>query len=346
MVLPILLGIAHGISDAASGLMVMRIIIGGVTLKGSLLILLYNGLAFACQPLAGLLLDRWGKPALGVAVGLILTATSLAGFLINPALGIALAGIGSALFHAGGGSLSIQSTPDRASAPGVFTSFGVVGLAIGSQPAFLLSWEVVAVFSFMLVALAMVIVFWRQPNRIDIFQTAELFAQYLSTQNWVLILVLSIAIALRSLVWMGVDSSFQLKAQQLLWVAMAAGAGKFFGGFISDRVGWLRFAIVALGISGTFLFLGGTSFLLLLVGVFFLQSLTPLSVAVLGKSMPRMPALAASLALGAAVIVGGLPFFIFPHGWFSTGVVIVALVLSVIGYIWVLRRMALSVKAL
>ena len=350
MALPLLLGIAHGVSDAAAGLMVMRIILEGVTLRGSLLILLYNGLAFACQPLAGLLLDRWGVPALGSAVGLFLIAAGCVGFLLNPAPGIALAGIGSALFHAGGGSLSIRVAPNRAFAPGVFTSFGVVGLSIGSQLAYSLSWSVVWGFAFVLSGLATVIVLWRRNARVKNFVNAKEFEHYLSTQNWIIIIiiiiVLSIAVALRSLVWTGVYSSFQLKAQLLLWLAVAAGAGKLLGGFLADWAGWLRFSIVALGIAVVFLFLGGTHFPSLLVGVFFLQSVTPLSVAALGKMMPRMPALAASLALGVAIIVGGLPFFILSPGWFGREVVIVALALSAVGYTWGLRRTTFPADAI
>src|SRR5512145_251866 len=75
--LPLLLGLAHGVSDASAGLLV------GIAWQlsspgGKYLILLYNGLASGLQPLAGLLLDRLNQPRRGAAIGLLCTAAGLA----------------------------------------------------------------------------------------------------------------------------------------------------------------------------------------------------------------------------------------------------------------------------
>ncbi|MBM3125565.1 MAG: MFS transporter, partial [Chloroflexi bacterium] len=107
----LLLGIAHGLSDAAAGLAVGWLMQNGGADAG-LLIFLYNGLAFGLQPVSGLLLDVWKKPRLGVALGLALTSIGLVSFQFDARPGMLLIGLGSALFHAGGGAISIILSPD------------------------------------------------------------------------------------------------------------------------------------------------------------------------------------------------------------------------------------------
>ena len=78
LLLPATLGLAHGIADGAAGLL-----LGGLPgrLEGlqqvAVLVLLYNVLAFACQPLFGLLTDQLGRPKLVALVGLGLQAAGL-----------------------------------------------------------------------------------------------------------------------------------------------------------------------------------------------------------------------------------------------------------------------------
>src|SRR3972149_4648827 len=100
--IPLLFGLAHGVSDASAGLLV------GIAWQlnspaGKYLILLYNGLAFGLQPIAGLLLDRLNQPRRGAAIGLLCTAAGMTVIRCTLTPGIVLVGIGSALLHAGGG---------------------------------------------------------------------------------------------------------------------------------------------------------------------------------------------------------------------------------------------------
>src|SRR5262245_43874184 len=131
LTLPLALGLAHGVADGAAGLL-----LGG--LPGSmpleqvaLLVLLYNALAFGGQPVVGLLADRAGRPRAAALVGLLLLAGALLAGIGQPQAAVALAGLGSAAFHVGGGALALCATKGRASGPGLFAAPGVVGLAAG-----------------------------------------------------------------------------------------------------------------------------------------------------------------------------------------------------------------------
>ena len=131
------LGLAHGLSDCAAGWM-----LGGLAQTQAAgqvipMVLLYNGLAFGLQPLAGWLVDRWGRLGQAAAGSLLLTGFGwllwdIQAFPGTTALAVLVAGLGSALLHAAGGGLALQATPGKSSGPGIFAAPGVLGLALGT----------------------------------------------------------------------------------------------------------------------------------------------------------------------------------------------------------------------
>jgi VIT1/CCC1 family predicted Fe2+/Mn2+ transporter len=58
--------------------------------------------------------------------------------------------------------------------------------------------------------------------------------------------------------------------------------------------------------------------------------------AVMGRFMPNSPALASSLANGLGVMLGGIAFFFVPRGWFTTAVLVTAVLASGAAYAWAL----------
>lgn len=326
--LPLLLGLAHGVSDASAGFLV------GVTWgldspNGVYFILLYNGLAFGLQPVAGLALDRLNQPRRGAAIGLLCTALGLAVSLRSLVLGLALTGIGSAFLHAGGGAVAIQAQPGRASQIGLFAGFGVIGLALGTMAsAYFSAWTVV-LFAAALGTIALLVWFWK-PRVFA--ESHALEVDPFIPVAWTVAVILLLAVALRSLVWTGVQTSQHVVTS--LQLALAAGTGKLLGGFLSDRLGWRTWSVAALAGALCLLAFGGSWGAAVLVGVALSQSLTPLSMAAMSRLMPNSPALASSLANGLGVMLGGIAFFILPYGWFNLTVLITAVIVSAALYIW------------
>lgn len=333
--LPLLLGLAHGVSDASAGLLV------GLLWRSNLpnsaaLILLYNGIAFGFQPVAGLALDRWNQPRRGAALGLLCTALGLIASLKFLAVGVALVGIGSAFLHAGGGAVAIQAQPGCASQIGLFAAFGVVGLSLGTLASAVFSLKTVALFAGGLLVIA-ALVWWWKPRLYAESRAAA--AEPLSHAAWTAALILLAAVALRSLSWTGVQTSQQ--AVTALQLALAAGTGKLLGGFLADRLGWRLWAGLSLAGALGLLWLGADLGAAVLAGVALLQSLTPLSMAAMGRYLPNSPALASSLANGLGVMLGGIAFFFLPRGWFDGTVLVAAVTASAILYVWgLLGRLA------
>jgi FSR family fosmidomycin resistance protein-like MFS transporter len=299
--------------------------------EGGLLIFLYNGLAFGLQPIAGLLLDRLKQAHMGAAFGLVLTSIGLAVFWVNPRFGILLIGLGSAFFHAGGGAISILNSPGKASGPGLFAACGVMGLVIGTRLSFMHALSISTYLAILLVVLGIAVLFSRSSPNKSVWNFELLSGLELPT------IFLVIAYALRSFVWTGVDRAVDGTTTLALFIGFSAGIGKLTGGFIADRIGWLKW--ICLSLSGATVLLAFARELVipLLIGVFLLQSVTGLTISWLGRVLPDSPAFAASLALGAAVILGGLPFAFTSGAWFGITAILGSLAASLFGYWLVLR---------
>lgn len=339
--LPLLLGLAHGASDAAAGLLV-GLIIQQRSANMNTQILLYNLLAFGLQPLAGMRFDRAQSfsPRQGAVVSLAVTMCGLLVMPLNLSLAIYLIGLGSAGLHAGGGAVAIRSTPGKASGPGVFAAFGVIGLSLGGigsiNYAGALRWALVLVIT----ALALLIWFASQPEQIFLETNHSLHIPVPLS----ILIVLIIAVTLRSTVWVGSQMEITRYSLAALSVALAAGTGKFVGGFAADRFGWQRWTLVALPGAGLLLVFSQAWLPAIMLGALLLQSITPLSIAAAGRSLPDSPALAASLTLGTAIIAGGLPFFFLAGGWFGAGVMGITLSLSAVLYWVAIKHPGLAVR--
>lgn len=155
-------------------------------------------------------------------------------------------------------------------------------------------------------------------------------------------IVLLLAIALRSAVW----NIFQLihhgEDMLLLGVGLAAMAGKMLGGFAADTFGWRRYTVAVLLLASPLLMMADGNPWLLMPGIFLLQSATPAAVTAMWSYMPDMPATAAGMCFGLALVVGGLPFFLglSPDGWWA----VIGLPVAAIMYALTVKSRKLKVE--
>jgi FSR family fosmidomycin resistance protein-like MFS transporter len=330
--LPLLLGLAHALSDGAAGWLLGNLAHTLPLAQLGTLVLLYNLLAFGAQPLAGLLADRWQRPRLAAATGLACMIAALFAAPRDAWTAVVLAGIGSALFHVGGGGLALCVTPQQASGPGLFAAPGVIGLALGGAAAVT---EVPARGFLALALLALLAIFTRQPlPELPYSRQSQPDAQHtLATHDWVMMVLLA-AIALRSAVWSAFQYVLDGQTGILLGLAVAAAVGKLGGGFLADYFGWRRWTLAALLAAIPLLALGSTTPAWLYLGVALLQSATPAMVATLAAAMPRLPATVAGLAFGLAIALGGLPALAGAAPFLAAPPGIVALILLTVGLVW------------
>ena len=321
--LPLTLGLAHGVADGAAGLLLGRLPraldLGAV----ALLVLLYNVLAFGAQPVVGLVTDHLRRPRLVALGALGLLAAGLLLGPMSPPLAVAVMGLGSACFHVAGGALALCATKGKAAGAGLFAAPGVLGLALGGYLAVTTAapaWPFLALLALLAAAVGAL----GEPA----LPYAAADAEPAFERHDLIMLVLLAGIALRSLVWSTLQYVFAARVDVLVLLALAAMTGKVLGGLLADRVGWRRWALLALGGAAAVLTAGQGSLPLTLLGVALLQSATPAALAATLRLMPRQPATAAGLGLGLAIAAGGLPLMLGAGGGLANPWALLALVLA------------------
>jgi MFS transporter, FSR family, fosmidomycin resistance protein len=309
----VLLSLAHGIADAAAGLLIIRLAMSP-SITAGLTIFTYQLLAFGTQPIVGLIIDRHHRARSGVILSLLATAVGLLCRSISPSLTILLAGLGSAAFHVSAGSI-VAVTAKKSIVPfGWFTAPGVVGLALGGTLALNTPTDTYILIALTAIALLLQLMLppqsslEPQPERPE----SSKLAIPLAGKEGIGLLLLG-AIAVRSLVWNLVDAVHQSDRQILLYLALAAGAGKIAGGILADRIGWRQWGTIALISAAICLNYGSQRLELLLLGVALLQSVTPIALAATISICPGLPATGSGLALGLAIAIGGIFFLVCPQ---------------------------------
>lgn len=307
------MGLVHGINDCVAGFVLGSFAINtNNTADVSWWILLYNVLAFGGQAPLAMLADRFNYNKAYIFAATLCNAIGLLLFMQIPMLAVVFLGLGSAIIHIAGGTIALLANPQQAGTLGLFTAPGVLGLAFGGLMAFLnvnISW-VLLLGTF----LSAVIAFCLPSRPKQMVPKLSEQGALLDKHDWVMMLLL-LVIAMRSAIW----NTFQLIHQGdyhlLLYLAVAAMGGKLFGGFAADKIGWKNYALAALLLAAPLLTLGGRKPVLLALGIGLLQSVTPLALAAMGRSLPHRPALATGLTLGLAIALGGVPMF-FGLNWF------------------------------
>ncbi|MBW4521329.1 MAG: hypothetical protein KME16_16725 [Scytolyngbya sp. HA4215-MV1] len=347
------MGLSHGVADAAAGFLLGILPHQTSWQQTSLLILLYNLLAFGHQPIAGIVTDRWQCPRAAVWVGLGCLVLAVLLSQYQPQGAIMLAGIGSAAFHVGGGALATLSTPHQTLGAGLFTAPGVVGLAIGGALG-IANDSAQGTLILLLLSCSGALLACKLPTisyscEIDHPKAFQFPAKNQNPKSqiqnlefvdrdWLLLVLLS-AIALNSVVWTGFQFLLLGKTSVLVAVAIAAAIGKLGGSILAEWWGWRRWSISALILAIPLLVLGESHLVTLLPGVALLQSTVPVTLTATVCLMPHQPATASSLALGLAIIVSGILVL----GGVSvmlgiTGTVIGGVVLTIAAIAWSIRE--------
>ncbi len=283
------LGAAHFVVDASSNFVMARLLAG--VAHATVLLLAYNGLAFALQPVVAALLDarRWAR--VGMGVGTLMTAAAmLAG---NGWAALVMTGLGNALFHVGAGTWVAQARPGRASLTGLFIGPGAVGVVVGAVAAPWASWPILLALS----AFA--------PLGMLLPDSAADPAPGRPARHATIGALLLLAITLRSLMAVRAGLAFA-RFDWVLPLACAACTGKMLGGLLADRWGWRRTAVIALALSAAFLPVGRHHPWFAATGVLCFQAVTSISLAGLYRLYPAHIGLCFGLAC-LALFIGVLP---------------------------------------
>ena len=310
--------------------------------------LFYNLLAFAMQPLVGLAADRL-RLGRGAAVsGALLTAAALPLALVpgGIAAAVVVAGLGNAVFHVGGGIVSLKAAPGRAAPIGVFVAPGAAGLAAGilAGKAGGPGWP----FAAALLALAVVLAVAPAPrlaagrpaaplasDGADFLRQAPRSA--LAAAGMGAVALLLVVIGVRSYVGLTLALPWKSELGLLVLLTAAVVAGKALGGLLGDRFGWRRVAVPALLVSLPLLVLGGESPAAGIAGLLAFNLTMPVTLAAVAALLPRGREGFAFGLTCLALFIGAAPALI---GWAEapSPAVLAALLLTATAALWIALR--------
>ena len=303
------LGIFHGLNDMSAAYWLGRYATDSIP-DAAQLFILYNVLAFGGQfVLAGFMQGSSIRGNSFWVIGALLVCAWFSGVSF-PYLTIVGLGLLSAAFHLLGGVYVLQLYAGSAAHAGVFSAPGVLGIAVaGICVAYGISPTVIGILTAGVVLGLLLLL--RLPNLPVIWTKTQISSKpHFDRHDWAMLLLL-LAVVLRSGIWNVVFAGWQHFAIEPIWLAIAAGCGKGFGGLLSLWIPTKRL-IGILSIVLIISFIASSVFeywLSLLVGVFCLQALTPLTWVILENIYLKNSLLSTSLSLGLLLLFGGFTTF-------------------------------------
>jgi MFS transporter, FSR family, fosmidomycin resistance protein len=281
-------------------------------------IVTYNLIAFGLQAPFGILVDRFHVAKESAFIGCFLVMSSVFVYEIT-ALVVILSALGNAFFHVGGGSISLNFSPQKATAPGIFTAPGAVGLAVGILIGNSGSYNSLPFI--LLLILSCIFIF--------IVKVPQINYQIISVKNKmkffpVVIIFLLLSISIRSLY--GLAEDWKSDTILMLVLAIATAGGKAVGGILADKFGWIKVAIFALILSAPLLsFFSGLPFLAI-TGIFLFQMTMPITLTALSNMLPGRSASAFGFSV-LALIIGVLPSYLGAKPFLNNKWIILSIIL-------------------
>jgi MFS transporter, FSR family, fosmidomycin resistance protein len=299
----IVYGITHAVVDASCAALLFSLMSGNSQepVQFAFLLLLYNTLAFALQAPLGFMADYLQKPAVVAASGCLLTAFSLFARQF-PIVAICLAGVGNALFHVGGGTVSLNLKPGKSSMPGIFVAPGALGLAAGTMIGKSGYYSVLP-FLVLLMAAGIALVLTRPP---EIKRDTD-FPANIRYFDLILVLLL-VSITIRSLLGLVLNFPWKADMHWLVILTLAVFMGKALGGVIADHFGWTRVAVMGLLLAAPLISFGLNNPWLAIPGVLLFNMTMPVTLTAVSNMLPGRAGFSFGLTT-LALIVGALPSF-------------------------------------
>jgi FSR family fosmidomycin resistance protein-like MFS transporter len=299
----VLLASSHGVNDFIAGAL-----LGGnlpaATFSGRLpWLVVYAALAFAGQLPAAWVLERSPRPErwLGGSLILMIAAAGASRFSVGAA--ILLSGFASAICHVAGGVLAI-ALPRGERALGWFSAPGILGLTLGG----FFAQAGADLFLPALLLPALLLIAWlgaRHCWPVVAPRDRANPGPAVDAHDGLMLLLL-LALTLRSALWDLVQLVGRPDPYVLFAVAASAAAGKVLGGWLYSRWQSPRQISVTLIVSCLLLDFARGHIVGLCAGVALLQSTIPASILHLHRTFGTTPARAVAYGLGATVAVGGL----------------------------------------
>ncbi len=328
---PLLWGMLHGLNDFAAGFMLAHYAYTADHAKSFLFIVIYAIIGFGGQLPVGFWVDHKKQLKPFATASIVLLPLSAVTYFISPEAGILVSGIASAFVHVTGGAVCLQVHENKTGPLGLFTAPGVLGLTLGGVLAPYGTWQLLPI------AAMAILTGWRiRSKELPDYRAAKNGDSQLDSHDWIMLGILLI-MCFRSFIFDVINHVANDNSNGILIIGISAFAGKIIGGFVADRIGWKKFVYITLSVALLLFQFGKENIYALGFGIACLQSSVPVTLLLMGRSLPLYPATATAMSLGTSIALAGLPLYMlndrssilnaFDNSW-TTAIVFAALGLS------------------
>lgn len=318
----IVFGLAHAVVDAICAAVIFNFLFLGISNATFIgLVVFYGVLAFGLQPVFGLLSDEIKAPKSFAIAGTILVAVGI--FLTgNPYFAILFVGVGNAVFHVGAGTISLNLTPRKATAPGIFVAPGAIGLFAGTvigRLGYFVGWH------FLLLALiACCLMIAVKIPKIN-YKVKRAKVNYFE----VILLLLLFSILIRSFIGLALVFPWKSDISLAVFLVLGVFLGKSLGGFLADRFGWTKVALASLLISAPMLAFFSSNSAIAIFGIFLFNMTMPITLVAISNILPGRPGFSFGLTC-LALIFGALLTYLVAATIISNILILLAIAVSAI----------------
>ena len=267
--------------------------------------LAYNVIAFGLQSVIGMICDErqvWRRisgfaGSMMVCLAVVVAAVS-EGAVVWGAM--AVAALGNAFFHVGGGIDVLRRSGGRMTGNGVFVSSGAMGVALGT----LCGSAMVA-----LVIILTAVVFTGMLALKDDEEEYIPFRIAGKGSFLIIVALLMAAVFIRSYAGSIMPVGWERTGWLVVLPAAASCIGKALGGAAGDRFGAARTGVISLIVSVPLICVGAENMVLSLVGIILFNMTMPVTLCGLAAVMPRNLGFAFGLTTLALLVGVGITYF-------------------------------------
>ena len=325
--------IIHFIVDLACCVLVVNVIQQKIdsTLNVFICMVIYNFFAFAMQFPIGIIADKINKNALFSAIGclLVVIAYGLSDFGIIACL---VAGIGNSMFHIGGGIDVLNISNKKAALSGIFVSTGALGIFLGGK-----SLEIGFNRYYIIILatiLSAIVLFWLDYNIKDKVNNEEVIIPKIKRNEIIAIICLIITVCIRS--YVGLILAFEWKNTFVLALlsVLAVVFGKMIGGFIGDKIGFIKSSLISLIVSAFLYIFAFNNSVIGILAILFFNMTMPITLTAISNILNNNKGMAFGF-LTLALFIGAIPVFLgYTKKFFNPqGLFIITIISAIILYV-------------
>lgn len=320
-----ILSILHFLCDLVCVFKVMQGLSNIYIFDHTLIFILYNGVAFLMQPLAGILIDKFHKekPLLLATVLFIILGAALNNLILS----CVFLGLANQLFHVAGGKICTNFSTNKAWHLGLFVSLGAIGLMLGSNFSNDTFLFIIPIILYSLLIIIVCLLYKEEKNK----EIKPIANEIKMSKKIFAVMFIVVVVFIRSFVGKIIHYDFEMNITFIVLLGIASAFGKFIGGLLKDIFGSLKVIFVSLVLCGIILLLLDHIFILMLIGTILINISMPITLFELNKINPNHEGLNFGL-LAASLFPGVAIGLIYQYEVISyTILVILSVVLSIYG---------------